>query len=138
VIGRVHAVSGREVLIAPAEQAACFGCLKSCQNGRVLVSAANPGRLPLRPGQVVETENSPPGLLSQSLAAILPLAAGFLAGFFLMAGLFPAAGEGPRAAAAALGLFLGGGLAFAVRRRHPPRETNRITRILAGESGPVA
>jgi positive regulator of sigma E activity len=131
VIGRVHAVSGGTVLIAPKDNAACFGCLKSCHEGRILVSAANPQKLPLRPGQMVETENSPPGLLFQSLAAILPLPAGFLAGFLLISGLFPAAGEGARAAAGALGLFLGGALALVIRRR-PPRDINRVKRVIAG------
>jgi hypothetical protein len=144
MIGRVHAVSGREVLIAPRENPACFGCMKNCAEGRVLVAAVNPEKLPLLPGQMVETENSPPGLLLQGLAALLPLPTGFLAFFFLVCGLFPAAGEGARAAAGALGLFLGGGLAFLIRRRYPAREISRITRIIgapgySGEySGPVA
>jgi hypothetical protein len=61
---------------------------------------------------------------------LLPLLAGFLAGFFLVHGLFPAAGEGARAAGGALGLFLCGALAFLIRRRYPPREINRITRLI--------
>jgi positive regulator of sigma E activity len=134
VTGRVHAVSGRQVLIAPANNSACFGCLKKCGDGRVLTAALNPEKLPLSPGQLVEAESSPPGLLIQALAAILPPAAGFLAGFFLVRGLFPAAGEGARAAAGALGLFFGGALAFLIRRRRPPGEITRITRII----GPAA
>jgi hypothetical protein len=130
MIGRVHAVSGREVLVAPRKDPACFGCMKNCDEGRVLVTAVNPGKLPLRPGQLVETENSPPGLLLQGLAALLPLPAGFLAFFFLIRGLFPGVGEGAQAAGGALGLFLGGGLTFLIRRRYPPREINRITRII--------
>ncbi|MDR1277577.1 MAG: SoxR reducing system RseC family protein [Treponema sp.] len=132
MIGRVHAVSDREVLIAPMENSACFGCMKKCRAGRFLAAAANPEKLPLSPGQVVETVNSPPGLLLQGLAVFLPLAAGFLAGFFLIRGIFPAAGEGARAAAGALGLFLGGILTILSRRRYPVRETNRITRIIRG------
>jgi positive regulator of sigma E activity len=105
--------------------------MKKCHDGRVLTTALNPEKLPLSPGQMVEAESSPPGLLLQTLAAVLPLPAGFLAGFFLVRGLFPAAGEGARAAAGALGLLLGGLLTFLIRRRYPPRQINRITRIIA-------
>jgi positive regulator of sigma E activity len=130
VIGRVHTVSDREILIIPRENTGCFGCMKKCRGDRVLVAAANPEKLPLLPGQIVETENSPSGLLTQSLTAILPLLAGFLAFFFLARGLFPAAGEEAQAAAGALGLFLGGGLIYLIRRRYPAREINRIIRII--------
>jgi hypothetical protein len=130
MIGRVHTVSGREVLIAPGENPACFGCMKMCRHGRVLVAAVNPGGLPLSPGQIVETEDSPPGLLRQGLGALLPLPAGFLAGFFLIRGFFPAAGEGTCAAGGVLGLFVGGALTFLIRRRHPPRDISRIARII--------
>jgi positive regulator of sigma E activity len=135
VIGQVHAVSDGEILIAPRENAGCFGCMKTCHKGRVLVAATNPEQLSVSPGQMVETENSPSGLLVQGLAAILPLLTGFLAFFFLARSLFPAAGEAAHAAAGALGLFLGGGLTYLIRRRYPAREINRITRIV---SGPIA
>jgi hypothetical protein len=115
------------------ENSACFGCMKKCHGDRFLAAAVNPEKLPLSPGQVVETVNSPPGLLVQGLAVFLPLLAGFLAGFFLIRGIFPAAGEGARAAAGVLGLFLGGILTILSRRRYPVRETNRITRIIRRE-----
>ncbi|MDR2020113.1 MAG: SoxR reducing system RseC family protein [Treponema sp.] len=130
MIGRIHAVSGREVLIAPREYAACFGCGKNCHEGRGLISAENRDNLPLLPGQLVETENSPVGLVFQGLSALLPLLAGFLAVFFLTGGLFPAAGEEARAAGGLFGLFAGGGLTLLIRRRYPARAKNRITRIV--------
>jgi membrane associated rhomboid family serine protease len=105
--------------------------MKNCAEGRVLTAALNPKKLPLSPGLLVETEVSPPDLLIQALAAFLPLPAGFLAGFFLVSSLLPTAGEGARAAAGVLGLFLGGALTFLARRRRPPREINRVTRIIA-------
>jgi positive regulator of sigma E activity len=104
--------------------------MKNCAEGRVLTAALNPDGLPLSPGQLVETEVSAPDLLIQTLAVFLPLPAGFLAGFFLAAGLLPAAGEAARAAAGTLGLFLGGALTFLARRRRPGG-INRITRIIA-------
>ena len=130
MIGRIHAVSGREVLIAPREHTGCFGCTKNCPEGRVLISAENRDNLPLSPGQVVEAENSPPGLVLQGFLALFPLFLGFLAGFLLTGGLFPSAVDGARAAGGALGLFAGGGLTLLVRRRYPAREKNRITRII--------
>jgi hypothetical protein len=45
------------------------------------------------------------GLLRQALAALLPLPAGFAAGFFLVPVFFPAAGEPARAAGGVLSLF---------------------------------
>jgi positive regulator of sigma E activity len=130
MIGRIHAVLNREVLIAPLEDSACFGCMKQCHKGRVLVSAAPPEQLPLSPGQIVETVNSPPGLLFQGLAVFLPPLAGFLAGLFLVRSAFPAAAEGARAAGGVLGLFLGGALTVLIRRRYPARAITRISRII--------
>jgi hypothetical protein len=80
---------------------------------------------------MVEAGISPPDLAVQGLFACLPLFAGFLAGFFLISGAFPSAGEGARAAGGALGLFAGGGLTLLIRRRYPPRKKNSITRILS-------
>jgi hypothetical protein len=131
MIGRIHAVSGREVLIAPRGHTACFGCAKNCPEGRVLISAENQDNLPLSPGQLVEAENSPRGLVSQGLSVILPLFLGFLAGFFFIGIIFPSAGEGARAAGGTFCLFAGGGLMLLIRRRYPAREKNRIIRVIA-------
>jgi positive regulator of sigma E activity len=132
VIGRVHAVSGGKVLIAPAENAACFGCLKDCHKRGVLVTAENRGALVLGPGQMVETENSPRSLLLQALSALLPPALGFTAGYALIRAAFPAAGEGARAAGGALLLFATAAAALLFRRRYPAKETTLIKRIIAG------
>lgn len=130
MIGRIQAVSGREVLIVPRNGDACFGCVKNCPKGRVLVSAENRNNLPLSPGQLVEAGNSPRGLAAQGLSALLPLFLGFLAGFFLTGRIFHSAGEGALAAGGALGLFAGGGLMLLIRRRCLPGEKNSITRII--------
>jgi hypothetical protein len=129
--GRIHAVAGKKVLIAPAENTACFGCLKDCRKGRILISAENRGKLPLEPGQFVETEQIPRGLFFQGLGAVLPLALGFIAGYMLVYAAFPAAGEGSRAAGGALLLFTGGLVTVLIRRRHPAKEITRIKRIIS-------
>ncbi|MDR2258193.1 MAG: SoxR reducing system RseC family protein [Treponema sp.] len=131
MIGRVHAVTGGKVLIAPAEKAACFGCLKDCHRG-VLVTAENRDTLSLEPGQMVETENSPQGLLFQGLSTLLPPVLGFITGYALIQVLFPAAGEGARAAGGAFLLFAAGAVTFLIRRRYPAKETSRVKRVITG------
>jgi sigma-E factor negative regulatory protein RseC len=130
MIGRVHAVTGNKVLIAPAENTACFGCMKDCHKPGVLMTAENRDTLSLKPGQLVETEHSPRGLLLQGLIVLLPPVMGFIAGYALVRAAFPAAGEGARAAGGAFLLFAGGTLTFLFRRRYPAKETNRIKRVI--------
>jgi sigma-E factor negative regulatory protein RseC len=79
---------------------------------------------------MVEAGISPPDLAVQGFSALLPLLAGFLAGFFLSGGIFPSAGEGAWTAGGALGLFAGGGLALLIRRRRPSRRKTSILRVL--------
>jgi hypothetical protein len=131
MIGRIHAVAGTKVLIAPAENTACFGCMKDCHKRGILVAAENRDILLLKPGQIVETENSPRGLVLQGLSTLLPLVLGFVAGFSLTQSLFPFAGEGARAAGGVILLFTGGLVTLLIRRRYPAREINRIKRIVA-------
>lgn len=139
MIGRIHAIFGREVIIIPNGHNTCFGCVKNCPEGRVLINAENRDNLPLSPGQLVETEDSPLDLIFQGFSALFPLCLGFLAGFFLVSGLFPSLGEETRAAGGVLGIFAGGGLTLLVRRRYPFHKKNRITRIISErDSGPPA
>ncbi|MDR0623544.1 MAG: SoxR reducing system RseC family protein [Treponema sp.] len=131
MIGRVHAVTGGKVLIAPVENAACFGCMKDCHKRGVLAAAENRDTLSLKPGQMVETGYSPQDLLLQGLSTLLPPALGFIAGYVLVHALFPASGEGARAAGGAFLLFAAGAVTFLIRRRYPAKEMNRITRVIA-------
>jgi positive regulator of sigma E activity len=108
MIGRVHAVRGKEILIVPEENTACFGCMKDCHKHKILVAVENRDTLPLEPGQIVETENSPHDLFRQGLIVFLPLVLGFLTGFLLIRFFFPAAGEGAMAAGGAFLLFAAG------------------------------
>jgi positive regulator of sigma E activity len=136
MIGRVHAVRGKEVLIVPEENAACFGCMKDCHKHKVLVAVENRDTLPLEPGQMVETEHSPYGLLCQGLITLLPLVLGFLAGFLFIRFFFPAAGEGAMAAGGAFFLFAAGAAVLLIHRRYPAKEINRIKQVIAGGSRP--
>jgi positive regulator of sigma E activity len=105
--------------------------MKGCHKRGVLAAAENRDALPLKPGQLVETGQAPRGLLLQGLGAFLPLVLGFIAGYAVVHALFPAAGEGARAAGGALCLFAGGTLAFLFRRRYPAKEITRIKRVIA-------
>jgi hypothetical protein len=131
--GRVLAIAGDKITIAKENklcEEACFGCLKSgsCGAKPALVIAENPLDLPLTPGQIVETRTG--SLFAQALKAILPLPAGFTAGFFLTPLLFPGAGEASRAAGGALLMFAAAAGFYLYRRRFPPKELPRVIRAL--------
>jgi hypothetical protein len=88
-----------------ARNEACFGCLKSESCGaRPLPASA-------------ETET--PRLVSQALKALLPLPAGFIAGFFLIPLFFSGAGDAARAAGGALLMFAAAAGFYLYRRRFP-------------------
>jgi positive regulator of sigma E activity len=109
--------------------------MKNCGKRVPLVAAENRDKLPLRPGQIVEIANSPLRLLIQSLITLLPLVLGFITGFFLTRHIFPAAGEGARAAGGVFLLFAGGAVTLLLRRHYPPKEITRIKRVM-GETSP--
>jgi positive regulator of sigma E activity len=132
--GRVQEVAGNRIIVVKDNGLcgeACFGCLGGgkCEAKPVSVAAENPLGLPLKPGQTVEIESG--RLLSQALAALLPLAAGFAAGFFLSPLLFPAAGDPARAAGGVFCLFAAAAACCLFRRRYPPRNRPRITGLKA-------
>jgi hypothetical protein len=134
MIGRVHLVNGKTAMIAP-EGSFCFGCMNSECGSHIpaLFQAENPHTLPLKSGQIVETALSP-ALIRQGLPALLPLPAGFAAGFCFAGLLFPAGGEAFRAAAGVLLMLISGLACYLVRRHFPPRTqaAARIKRIIGG------
>jgi hypothetical protein len=136
--GRVLELRGDTVLIEPLPElenktppAACHGCAAAsgpgegcaavespagCPQGPVLVK--KPGGPELSPGQTVELRRR--GLASQAAAALLPPAAGFVAGYTLAARIiFPMAGEGARAAVGVCCMFLAALGFYLFRRRYP-------------------
>jgi positive regulator of sigma E activity len=127
--GRVLEVTGNKITVVkdhgPCGET-CFGCLGggTCEAKPVLLAAENPLGLPLKPGQTVEIESG--RFLSQALAALLPLPAGFAAGYFLVPRLFPAAGDPARAAGGVLCLIAAAAVCCLFRRRYPPRNRPRI------------
>ncbi|MDR1420949.1 MAG: SoxR reducing system RseC family protein [Treponema sp.] len=127
--GRVHSIKGKTVFIIP-ENAACFGCMNGrCGKRLVLIGAENRENLSLAPGRIVETDTHPGAVLAQGVFALLPPAAGFAAGFFIM-GLLTAAGIA-KAACGVLFMLACGFACFLFRRRFPPREKTVVRRVLA-------
>jgi hypothetical protein len=97
---------------------ACSGCraIGTC-GAKPVPTNAGPANLPLTPGQ--ETRGG--RFFGEALAALLPLPAGFAAGFCFVPLLFPGAGDPARAAGGVLGLFAAAAGYYLFRRRYPPR-----------------
>jgi sigma-E factor negative regulatory protein RseC len=130
--GRVREITETTLtLIRGVPSDACFGCMnQECKSGGITYPAANPRRLSLRVGQLVETECPAP--LKQALAALLPPALGFIAGYVFTALSFPAAGDPARAAAGVLLMFLAGAARFLIVKRLGTRGLPRVTRVIEG------
>ncbi|MDR1948133.1 MAG: SoxR reducing system RseC family protein [Spirochaetaceae bacterium] len=128
-IGRVREISGSRVTLKRGPLDACFGCMKGeCRAGGVFV-AENPNRLPLAPGQLVETELPPGAALREGFFTIIPPIASCIAAFLLSGLVFPGLGDPPRAV---IGLFVLFGTAVAFylfRRRFPSKTIPRIVGI---------
>ena len=120
---KVREIKGNTV-ISPDKSAACFGCMNSeCMNtgrksGR-LITAENPGSLPLEAGQKVEAAASGASLIGQTLTAFLPPALGFIAGFFLTRLLLPEVGEGAAAFAGVILLFAAAFVVYRATGKRP-------------------
>jgi hypothetical protein len=128
--GKITAIQGTTLTLARENDAACFGCPDSeCKARAFSYRAENTAGLPLRPGQLVETETSA-SPLKQGLGALLPPALGFIAGYGVAGLAVPAAGEPLRAAAGALALFAVAGALYLIRRRHPPEIVRRVVRVV--------
>jgi sigma-E factor negative regulatory protein RseC len=128
--GKIKEIRGTTLTIARENDAACFGCPDTeCKTRAFSYSAENTPGLPLRPGQLVETETAA-SPLKQGLGALLPPALGFAAGYGATGLVHPAAGEPLRAAVGALLLFAVAGALYVIRRRRPPEIIRRVVRVV--------
>jgi len=89
---------------------ACFGCMKKECKAHEKITAKDPLSSVLR----------------QALAALVPPALGFAAGFFLIRRFFPEASEGACAAAGVVLLFVSAFVVYAVRKRKSPDKGHTI------------
>jgi sigma-E factor negative regulatory protein RseC len=137
--GTILSVTGGLAAVRPETGLleACFGCMnRECKAARDKghqgrVTAANPLRLPLEPGQVVEMETPSSSALTQALSALLSPLLGFTMGFFLTGILFSASGEPARSAAGAVCMFLSALGFYYYRRKNPVKTTPGVVRILS-------
>lgn len=128
--GTVLAVSGDTVTLSPGKLTGCFGCMRQeCKNRQHIVTAVNPLALPLAVGQTVEVHTPKPDAVRQTLTALVPLPAGFLAGFLLAGVFFPQSGEALRVGAGVGGLFAAGGGMYFLRKRFPAETLPQVTGV---------
>jgi sigma-E factor negative regulatory protein RseC len=129
--GTIREIRGTTLTIVRESDTACMACAdKACKARAFSYDAENTAGLPLRPGQLVETETSA-SPLKQGLGALLPPLLGFIAGYAATGLAFPASGEPQRAAAGTLALFAVAGALYLIRRRFPPRIVRRVVRALS-------
>ncbi|MDR0707647.1 MAG: SoxR reducing system RseC family protein [Treponema sp.] len=128
--GRIYSIEGRTVFLLP-EQTDCFGCMaqERCRKLQLIVAENRTGR-ELSPGQFVETETAKRSLVRQTLSSLLPLFAGFIAGFALAGVFSPLSGDGTRGAAGVAGLLLAGFAVYALRKRFPDKSRSHIVRVI--------
>jgi positive regulator of sigma E activity len=136
-IGRVRTVWGDRVTIMPGPPGACFGCLnRACRARRDLITAENRARLPLSPGQVVETEFPRRFALAQGILVFLPPMAAFAAVWAVTGRFFPELPEPPRAFCGVIALVAVSALICLLRRFFPSSALPRVKRILSGPGSP--
>jgi len=128
--GKVREINGKTVIIQPDSLASCFGCMKEECKACGSISAENSLSLSLRAGQTVEVNAPAASVFRQALAALVPPALGFAAGFFLTRLFYPSAGEGAAASMGVIFLFAAAFIVYAVRKRKPPDKAYTVTRIL--------
>jgi len=128
--GKVREINGKTIVIKPDSLAACFGCMKEECKACGSISAENPLSLSLKAGQTVEVSAPASSVFCQALAALVPPALGFAAGFFLTRLFIPEAGEGACAAAGVVFLFAAAFIVYAARKRNPLGKVYTVTRII--------
>ena len=130
--GRIREIRGNLAIVIPDIDASCSGCMNiECKAGSRSFSAENPHALPLEPGQVVEISAPGISLMGQVFMAFMPLALGFIAGFFLTRLLFPEAGEGAFAGTGVVFLFAAAFIVSRVRGKKQAEEVFSVTKIIA-------
>jgi len=134
--GKICEINGKTVLIKPDSLAACFGCMKEECRACGSISAENPLSLSLKAGQTVEVSAPAASVFCQALAALVPPALGFAAGFFLTRLFLPSAGEGACAAVGVIFLFAVAFIVYAARKRNPPGKVYTVTKILIESQKP--
>jgi sigma-E factor negative regulatory protein RseC len=128
--GQVKEIRGATVTIARESDVACMACAdRDCKARSFSYSAENTPGLPLKPGQLVETQTVA-STFRQSLAALLPPPLGFIAGYAATALAFPGSGEPPRAAGGALLFFAFAAVFYLIRRRYPPKIARQVVRVV--------
>ena len=129
--GKVREIRDGLVIIAPDRSASCFGCMNMECKSAGFLSAENPHALPIEPGQMVELHVPGRSLLAQALAAFLPPALGFAAGYALTSLLFPQAAEGAASGMGLIFLFLAAFIAYKARKKSKAVRGFAVTRIIA-------
>jgi len=128
--GKIREINGKIVVIKPDLGSACFGCMKDECRACGGIIAENPLSLSLKKGQTVEVSAQVTSIFRQALAALVPPALGFTAGFFLTRLFIPKASEGACAASGVILLFAAAFIVYSVRKRTPPTKAYTVTKII--------
>ena len=144
--GKVREINGKTVSIKldtgkPDLGGICFGCIKeecgACGGINAVgiyagcIIAENQLSLTLKTGQTVEVSAPGASIFRQAMAALIPPALGFTAGFFLTHLLLPKASEAACAAAGVVLLFVAAFIVYAIRKRKPLDKAYTVTKILS-------
>jgi len=132
--GKVREINGKTVSIKldtgkPDLGGICFGCIKE-ECGPCGIIAENPLSLSLKTGQTVEVSAPGTSIFRQAMAALIPPALGFTAGFFLTRLFLPKASEAACAFAGVIFLFAAAFIVYAVSKRKPLDKAFTVTRII--------
>jgi positive regulator of sigma E activity len=129
--GIVRSISGNTVTIESSMEGACFGCMNvECKKNGANITAENSLKLDLHPGQLVETGQNSGALFVQGVLALLPPAAGFIAGHVLVS-VFGAAVP-LRILGGFIFLIAAAFIVYFLRRRFPVRSGCSVRRIISG------
>jgi len=128
--GKVSEINGKTVTIKPDLGDICFGCIKEECKACGGIIAENPKSLSLKTGQTVEVSASTASIFRQAIAALIPPALGFAAGFSLIRLLLPKASEAACAATGVIFLFVAAFIVYTVKKRKPPTKAFKVTKVL--------
>jgi len=128
--GKIREINGKTVIIKPDLSGACFGCMKEECRACSGITAENPLSLSLKAGQTVEVSAPAASVFRQALAALIPPALGFAAGFLFTRFFLPGASEGAAAGMGVIFLFAAAFIVYTVRKRKPLTKAYTVTKIL--------